>query len=61
MSVSGGHYIVLVDIISKLIIRLCSLATILLLYITKPVPADYTQDNFLILRRLFLAALYISK
>ena len=61
MSVSGGHYIVLVDIISKLIIRFCSLVTILLLYITKPAPADYTRNNLLILRHLFSAALYIGE
>ena len=32
----------------------------LLLYITKPVPADYKRNNFVILRQLFSAALYIE-
>jgi len=32
---------------------------VLLLYITKLASADYTQNNLLILRQLFSAALYI--
>ena len=60
MSVSGGHYIVLADIISKQIISLRFLATILFLFIRKPAPADYTRNNLLILRHLFLAVLYIN-
>ena len=32
----------------------------LLLYITKPVPADYKRNNFVILWQLFSAALYIE-